>query len=459
MASKLQELREKRAKVHADFTEELKKDQTVETRAAVAKMNEEMDGLTTDIKNIEAADKRSVELGNIAATNDAEVRAAAVHTTPVKQTQEQIDTEYRAAFLEYMRNGDSATPANIRFNGGVSDRSHAFLRAVQTGRMEKRAEFRTDDQQSSMWGRVSGQTYTGGNESTNGIQNSGIAGGFLVPAGFQYEIETATKYYAPLMDGSAFRTIETAGGGILPFPTSNDTVNVCATLADAVQDTEQSIPFGVVNFGAFKFTSRIVRISVELLQDSAFNLESYLAQMFGIRFGRGLEQFFTTGTGSTQPTGVITAVLASGAVPVVGAGSNANDGLGQAAYSTIGSNDLINLEHSVDPTYRRGAKFMLSDTSLKTIKLLLDKYGRPLWVPGLTANAPDTILGYQYVINQSMASPAISTNPATVLFGDLQKFIIRKVKDMSVLRLNERYADYGQVGFISFMRADRKSVV
>jgi HK97 family phage major capsid protein len=97
---------------------------------------------------------------------------------------------------------------------------------------------------------------------------------------------------------------------------------------------------------------------------------------------------------------------------------------------------------------------MLNDTSLKVIKQLLDKYGRPIWVPGLAVNAPDTILGYPYVINQAMASPVASTNPTTMLFGDMQKYIIRKVKDMSVLRLNERYADFGQVGFISFMRID-----
>ena len=73
---------------------------------------------------------------------------------------------------------------------------------------------------------------------------------------------------------------------------------------------------------------------------------------------------------------------------------------------------------------------------------------------GLAVNAPDTIMGYPYVINQAMASPVASTNPTTMLFGDMQKYIIRKVKDMSVLRLNERYADFGQVGFISFMRID-----
>lgn len=106
------------------------------------------------------------------------------------------------------------------------------------------------------------------------------------------------------------------------------------------------------------------------------------------------------------------------------------------------------------PSYRRGAKYMLNDSSLKAHQAVARQALSPDLVPGLTANAPDTILGYPCVINQAMQSPVAATNPTTMLFGDLQKFVIRKVKDMSVLRLNERYADFGQVGFIAFMRVD-----
>ena len=86
---------------------------------------------------------------------------------------------------------------------------------------------------------------------------------------------------------------------------------------------------------------------------------------------------------------------------------------------------------------------------------LLDKFGRPIWLPGIAVNAPERV-GYPYVINQSM--PTIAPNAVTLLFGDLQKFIIRKVRDMQVIRLVERYADFGQVGFIAFSRVDSNLV-
>lgn len=416
-------LREQRAAIAEQMKKNLVKEQTPEVRAEFRKLDDKQEELHRQIQEIENGELRTAAVQELA---ERELRAG-LETEPQR--------EYRKCFGQYLRRGMS----------GLNEEGRS-----------KMGEYRTDDQSASQWGNVTGQTYTGGN--LQGGMTSGVAGGFLVPAGFQYEIETATKYFCPLADGGVCRTIETAGGGLLPFPTENDTTQQAALLADAVQDSEQGVAFGVVNFGAYKYTSRIVRVSVELLQDAGFNLETLLAEAFGKRFGRAYESAFTVGSGVAGPQGIVTAVLASGASPVVGAGSNANDGQGSPAYSTIGSNDLISLEHSVDPSYRRGAKYMLHDTSLKVIKQLLDKYGRPIWVPGLASNAPDTILGYPYVINQSMATPVASTNPTTMLFGDLQKFIIRKVKDMSVLRLNERYADFGQVGFIAFMRVDSRLV-
>ena len=124
----------------------------------------------------------------------------------------------------------------------------------------------------------------------------------------------------------------------------------------------------------------------------------------------------------------------------------------------IGFFDLIALEHSVDPLYRQRASFVLHDQSLKKIKQLLDKYGRPLWLPGLASNAPNTILGYPYVINQAMTPIGTAGAGGVVLFGDLKKFIVRQVRPYQILRLDERYAEYGQTGFIAFSRVDSQLV-
>lgn len=283
------------------------------------------------------------------------------------------------------------------------------------------------------------------------------AGGAFVPAGFVYDVDVATKYYCDFLNDAVCGQLSTASGNLLPYPTANDTGNEAAVLAENTSDTEEAVTVGVVNFGAYKYSSKIIRVSLELLQDSAFDIEAFLKARFAERFGRGYEAAFTTGSGSAQPTGIVTAVLASGATPVVATGSSSNDGTG-AANATVGTNDLVALEHSVDPTYRRNGRFMFHDKSLKSIKQLLDKYGRPLWLPGLASNAPDTILGYPYTINQSMAQIGTAGAGGVVLFGDTKKFIVRKVKELQVLRLDERYAEYGQVGYIGFSRVDSNLV-
>jgi HK97 family phage major capsid protein len=292
---------------------------------------------------------------------------------------------------------------------------------------------------------------------------AGSAGGFLVPASFVYEVEQATKYYCPFMDGGIVRVIETATGGILPFPTGDDTSNSAVILGENSAVSSVPVSFGSIPFNSYKLSAGVVKASVELLQDSAFNFESYLAQRFGERYGRGLEAYFTNGTGPSgspaQPTGILTALLSVGAPNVTASGSSANDGSTNNGANSIGYGDLVKLEHSVDPTYRnaKSARFMFNDQTLAFLKTLLDKFGRPLWTPGITSEQPDTILGHEYIINQSM--PTISPSAqGTVIFGDLSKYVIRKVSGLYVQRLSELYASTFELGFQSYLRVDANLV-
>jgi HK97 family phage major capsid protein len=329
----------------------------------------------------------------------------------------------RRDFQNYLRTGDVSPALNKR-----------------------KAEYRGTDSQGQAAGSQS-ISYT-----------AGAAGGYFVPAGFVYDVDVATKYYAPLMNGSAFRILETATGAVLPYPTSNDTSQSASLLAENTQAVEDPLTMGQVTFGAFKYTSKVVRVSLELLQDSAFDFGAFLTDQFGIRFGRAYERDFTTGAGGgNAPTGILTALNLLDLPEVVAQGANANSGnAGDTGANSIGTVDLTELEHAVDPTYRSRGKWMFHDQTLRQLKQLLDKFGRPIWLPGIAVNAPDTLYGYPYVINQQM--PQIAPNAPTVLFGDLTKFIIRKVREMSVLRLVERYADFGQVGFIAFSRVDSNLV-
>ncbi|MED5458632.1 MAG: phage major capsid protein, partial [Pseudomonadota bacterium] len=131
------------------------------------------------------------------------------------------------------------------------------------------------------------------------------AGGDLVPEGFVYELERALLAYGGMRQVSS--TIRTESGNDLPWPTVNDTSNAGAILAENTEVSEQDVTFGSTTLGAFKYTSKLVRVSEELMQDSAFNLTSELGSLLGERIARILNTHFTTGSGSGQPMGVVEA--------------------------------------------------------------------------------------------------------------------------------------------------------
>lgn len=284
--------------------------------------------------------------------------------------------------------------------------------------------------------------------------------GYLVPTGFSNQIEQALKYYAPLMDG-VFGSLDTATGNPVPYPTSDDTSNTAQLVGEAGVITEEDITASHVVFGAYKFSSGAIKASVELLQDSFFDIESWLADRFGERYGRAMEYYLTQGEGqpSGEPTGLLTYIASTPAVPIIAAGSSESTGGSQTGVNSIGYSDLVNLEHSVDPSYRRGAKvgYMFHDQTLSALKRIIDKFGRPLWTPGIAVAEPDRLNSYPYTINQQF--PQIGASNVTVAFGDFSKFLVRKVSGWSVQRLDQNYALNGQIGYVSWMRVDSNGIV
>jgi HK97 family phage major capsid protein len=218
------------------------------------------------------------------------------------------------------------------------------------------------------------------------------------------------------------------------------------------------LTFDTVTFSSYILSSDLVLVPIALLEDSYFDLDGLVARLLGVRLGRLMNLKFTVGSGTNEPTGLITAATTAGNIYTMPTGNTAS-----ITYS-----GLVDLQHSVDPSYRENplSKFMFSDTMLKLLKLLVDGNSRPLWQPGLIGSFQDgaavlgagkpKILGNEYVVNQSIAVPATSSYSA--VFGDLSTFKVRRVGRPSVLRLVERYADYLQVGFISFVRCDSNLV-
>lgn len=264
------------------------------------------------------------------------------------------------------------------------------------------------------------------------------AGGYTVAPDFMRELLIAQKAFGG-MRGAA-RVISTDTGVDLPWPTMDDTANVATIVAEnttGVAGTD--LVFGSKTLKAWTYRSGYLPISIELMQDSAFDFDTLIRDALALRFARGQNAHFTTGNGTSQPEGIAT----GGVVGKTGT-------TGQTL--TVTTDDLIDLEHSIDPAYRQGSRFMLNDTSFKTIKKMKDTQNRPLFLPGFTVGAADTILGYPVTINQDVATMA--ANAKSIFFGNFQNYVIRDVLGLRITRLNERFAENGQVAFIAFQRTD-----
>ncbi len=266
---------------------------------------------------------------------------------------------------------------------------------------------------------------------------SGGGGGYTIAPLWRNEIVEAMKAYGGMRQAAT--VITTDSGADLPFITNDDTGNVGELLAESGTASEQDTSFGQRILKAFMYDSKVVRVSFQLLQDSAFDLPGYLTQIFATRLGRVTNTHYTNGLGGNQPNGIVT---------------DATSGVTAAGQTAVTYDELLDLVHSVDPAYRSmpGVGFMFPDTALRSLRKLKDGEGQYLWSQGTTVGQPDRLAGYPYIINQDLATMATGTK--SILFGNLAAYYIRDTSDMMVLRLEELYALQAQVAFVAFMRTD-----
>jgi HK97 family phage major capsid protein len=414
----LKTLREKLAKI-AQQMRDLHKQTETEDRGFTAEERQTWDSLNTDYEATEArisdAEKIAkmestpagidVPVPNLASDSRNEPGSEDRSAVPVRETD-----EYRAAYVQYVRNGIGSVNAE--------QREQLIRGRVE---MESRAQSAGTDSE----------------------------GGYTVPEGFAgYITETMQSfsglYGAANPTGSGGPTLlRTESGNRIPFPTNDDTANAGAILAENVVAPEVDLVFGERALISYMYTSKLVRVSLQLLQDQAVNLEAYLGNILGKRLGRGTAPHFAQGTGTAQPTGLVTAAT-DGAVNV-----STGTGLTHA--------NLLSFEHALDPAYRQAATWVFNDDTLKTIKSLVDGQARPLWLPNDAASiaqgaAGAFLLGYPYIIDQGLDN--VGTGDRPVAFGDLSQFIIREALGMNLFRFNERYMDFLQIGFLAYGRWD-----
>src|SRR5574344_98287 len=204
---------------------------------------------------------------------------------------------------------------------------------------------------------------------------------------------------------------------------------------------EDDDTFSQVNIDAHK-VGTIIKVSEELLNDSAFDLENYFALEYARRIGTKEEDAFINGNGSSKPTGILT---------------SAEVGVTAASDKTITADEIIDLFYSLKGSYRRNAVWVLNDSTVKAIRKLKDENGQYIWQPALKDGDHDTLLGRPILTTGAM--PEIAADAKPVIFGDLSYYWIGDRQGVTFKRLNERYADMGQVGFLASKRVDGKLVL
>jgi HK97 family phage major capsid protein len=272
---------------------------------------------------------------------------------------------------------------------------------------------------------------------------SGAAGAYLVPTSFGDQVVRSTRFMGSI--GSLATVIDTDAGEALQIP-ANTVHGTAAWIGEAGTYTPTDETFAQVTLNAFKAGTKII-VSEELLQDSAFALDTFLATEFGERIGVLEETAYIAGSGTGQPQGLATV---AGGVSVITAASGNS--------TTFDYASIMSLVYGVPPQYRPGASFVMSDGAAKNLRLLRDTNGDPLWATNVAEGNPDTFCGYPVSSHPDMAAPAASAK--SVMFGNWKRaYVIRRVKGFALQRQDELHSDTGQVGFRGFERVDGRIVL
>ena len=278
-------------------------------------------------------------------------------------------------------------------------------------------------------------------------------GGYTVPDEFERQLLQA------LEENNIFRTLAKTirtNSGTRTIPVASDSGSA-SWIEEGSAIQESDMTFSQETLSAFKLGC-MVKVSNELLNDSAFNIASYIAQRFGVRFGNAEEDAFINGTGlsqnpqttPSQPTGILTTVTVASGNTTSGA-------------TSVDFDDLYHLYYSLKSPYRRKASFLCNETLILKLMTIKDGSGNYIWKPGLETAKPDTLLGRP--IHTSGYMPGITgtantdKNKKVLLFGDFSYYWIADRQNRTLKRLNELYAVTDQVGFIGTQRVDGKLIL
>ena len=328
--------------------------------------------------------------------------------------------------------------------------STPVLNHPSTGRKPVTNPVATDEYNKAFWDNMRGNVSF---EVRNALSvGTDANGGYTVPDEFE------RKLVQSLEENNIFRSIAhtirtNSGSRTIPIAADN---GAASWVEEGNAISESDLTFNAQTLSAYKLACAI-RVSNELLNDSAFDIASHIANRFGVRFGNAEENAFINGTGPSsnpattpsQPTGILTS-LTTAAVTTADAQS-------------ISFDDIYKLYYALKAPYRKKAKFLCNEATLLKLMLIKDNNGQYLWKPGLEVGKPDTILGHEVLTSTFMptftGTPASDAGKKVLLFGDFNYYWIADRTNRTLKRLNELYAATDQVGFIGTQRVDGKLIL
>ena len=266
-------------------------------------------------------------------------------------------------------------------------------------------------------------------------------GGFTVATEFSRTLLEAMRSMGGVR--AVASNIRTGTGAQMLFPTADATQEEGEIINENTEVSTQDTNFGQANMSVYMYSSKSIALPLQLLQDSMIDIEAYIQNLLKLRLWRIQNRHQTLGTGVSQPRGLVAAATVGKAAAT-----------GQT--TTVTYDDLVDLEHSVDPIYRAACGLMMHDDTLKAARKIKDGNSRPIFVPGYEqgnpGGAPDRLMNRPININQNM--DPMGAGKKSILFGDFSKYLIRDVMDLTLYRMTDsRYTLRAQVGFVAFMRS------
>lgn len=296
----------------------------------------------------------------------------------------------------------------------------------------------SDSYKDAFWRSIRNETsYEIRNALREGVDSDG---GYLVPDTFEHTLIQALDE-ENIIRQLAHTFMTSSGTHAIPIVGTRGKATWVAEEQEIPETTET---FTQKTIGAHKLTA-LIKISEELLNDSAFDLESYITSEFVRKIGDAEEESFLIGNGAGKPIGILNDK------------DGAEVGITAAAANAITTNELIDLYYSLRSPYRKRAVWIMNDSTVNMIRKLKDSNGQYIWEPGIKTNDTDTILGRK--IYTSTCVPIAKAGAKTIAFGDLSHYWIGDREGISFKRLNELYATRGQVGFLAMKRLDARLIL